>query len=118
MIMKTGRKLLRRLRGRAGESIAEVLVALLISALAMMLLAGMINSSWKVLDSSRAALADYNAQESVLTAQGSSDRTGTVTASLGGDAVKLNADTNVQIPVKYYVNDAVGGKPVVAYKAG
>ena len=45
MIKKIGNSLKRRLKSRSGESITEVLVALLISTLGIVLLAGMINSS-------------------------------------------------------------------------
>lgn len=54
------KRLLNRLRSQSGESIAEVLVSLLISAVAVVLLVGMIGASTKVvLRSTRAMHAQY-----------------------------------------------------------
>ena len=44
--------IVKKLRSRAGESIAEVMVALLISALGMSLLVGMIGASVRVIENS------------------------------------------------------------------
>lgn len=48
--------LIARLRSRAGESIAEVLVALLISVLGIALLVGMIGASTHIIDQSTDAM--------------------------------------------------------------
>ena len=48
--------LIARLRSRAGESIAEVLVALLISVLGIALLVGMIGASTRIIDQSTDAM--------------------------------------------------------------
>ena len=58
------RKLVRkRLVSRAGESLAEVLVALMISALGLMMLAGMISSSSSLVMKSKDTMRDYIAAE-------------------------------------------------------
>ena len=48
--------IVKKLRSRAGESIAEVMVALLISALGMSLLVGMIGASVRIIDNSTKAM--------------------------------------------------------------
>lgn len=57
-----------KLRGRAGESIAETLVAVLISALALVMLAGAISAAANVITRSRTAVNEYN-EDTVVTIQ-------------------------------------------------
>lgn len=53
-------RIVRKLRGKAGESIAETLIALLISALAMIMLAGAIGAASDIIKrSNTAAEAHY-----------------------------------------------------------
>ena len=56
-------KVTQKLKSSAGESIAEVLIALLISALALMMLAGMINAASNTVTTSREILEDYYGAE-------------------------------------------------------
>ncbi len=55
--MKT--KLINRLRSKSGESIAEVLVALLIAALSLTMLAVMISSTVRMVETGKAKMTDY-----------------------------------------------------------
>ncbi len=54
------KKIAAKLRGRLGESIAETLIALLISALALMMLAGAVSAAANVITRSRTAMNTYN----------------------------------------------------------
>ena len=63
----------RRLREQRGESIAEVLLAVLISALALVLLAGMISASADMIEHSRNTMDDYIAAENALAEKSASD---------------------------------------------
>ena len=47
-----------KLRGRAGESLAETLIATLIAALALTMLAGAIGSAARIINTSRDAMKD------------------------------------------------------------
>ena len=98
-----------KLRGRAGESIAEVLVALLISAVALVMLASMISASTNMIQRSREQLAEYYAQNNVLTTQ--------PTDGTAGKAkfVKKDGTATLSIDVKYAINDKLGMGTVVAY---
>ena len=50
---------LRKLYSRAGESIGETLIALLISALALLMLAGAVSSAGKIVTRNKAAMEKY-----------------------------------------------------------
>ena len=52
-------KVTQKLKSSSGESFAELLIALLISSLALMMLAGMINASANMVSTSRKTLENY-----------------------------------------------------------
>ena len=60
------KRVMRRLRSRAGESLTEVLVALLVSALGLMLLAGMINASSNMVIRSKDVISSYVGAETSM----------------------------------------------------
>ena len=53
------KKIMAKLRGKAGETIAETLIATLIAALALTMLAGAVASAAKIVTGSRTAIANY-----------------------------------------------------------
>jgi len=53
------KKTLKKLRSRAGESIGETLIALLISALALLMLAGAVSSASRIVTRNKTAMEDY-----------------------------------------------------------
>lgn len=55
------RRLLDKVRSQAGESIAEVLVALLISSIALVMLASMISSTTNMVNNSKTTMEKYYA---------------------------------------------------------
>jgi len=121
--MKTSEKLLRKLRQRAGESIGEVLIALLISTLGIMLLASMVTSSVRLVDDSKAKMQRYINAENAIVAQGSSTLSGEVSMTYydttpGRTTTLHDGCASEEIAVKYYVNTEIGEHPVVTYKAG
>ena len=50
---------LRKLYSRAGESIGETLIALLISSLALLMLAGAVSSASRIVTRNKTAMEDY-----------------------------------------------------------
>lgn len=104
------KKLRDRLRSRAGESIGEVLVALLISVLGLMLLAGMIAASTRMVQRNRESMNAYIDGGNKLAEQSAQDGSGTVTLNYGGSASST-------VNVSYY-KTTVNGKTVISYKAG
>lgn len=94
-----------RLKSRKGESIGEVLAALLISALALTMLAAMIASASRMVEESSQNLnAYYQAQNGLAAPSGTPADTGT--ATLTGE------EYSVQWDVEYYV----GSDSTAAYQ--
>ncbi len=53
------KRMMAKLRSSAGESIGETLVALLISALALLMLAGAVTSAARMVNTSKTAVTEY-----------------------------------------------------------
>lgn len=114
--MKKRNTVTARLRGRAGESIGEVLAALLISAIALMMLASMVASSSNLVMKSEQAIEAYIAAQNELAVQGGVGAEGTVTVTSGENAIELYDGAGTSIQVIYYENNTVAGDPVIAYR--
>ena len=110
------RKITKR-RAQAGETIAETLVALLISALALTMLAGSITSSAKLVQKSRDKLDAYytsNEEDGVITMKsGGSAGTVTIKEETTDVSNKLSDQT---IGITYYINDEFTKTPVISYQ--
>lgn len=107
----------KRKRSTAGETIAETLVALLISSLALLMLAGAITSSAKAVQKSRdkmGAYYDLNEEESGVVKQAADGVTVTVTIKDTGDMEKIASRT---VPVTGYVNQEFEKTPVISYQS-
>ena len=102
------KKCLAKLRGCIGESIAETLIALLISSLALLMLAGAISAASRVITASKTKMDQYYAADNALTEYGA--KKGTVTVVLKEDKLE---QTFYDVP--YYVNDTFGGNPTIMY---
>lgn len=85
-----------RLRGQGGESIAEVLIAVLISAVAMVMLASMIITAGKLVSDSRTKLTAYYAQNEALTKRES--------GSFATAVLKKGNENVAQYTVQYLCN--------------
>ena len=100
------------LRNDRGESITEVLVAIVISGLAILLLATAISAAVNTNNASRRAMNEYYAaNNNVVQAQGSTTKDGTVSITLNGSAVSLGNTANIPITCRIgqQVNDTVIG---------
>ena len=110
--MKRITKLLRgKLRSRRGDSIAEVLIALLISSVALVMLASMISTSVRMITASRKALEDYYAKSNELSVLAATDDTSAVTVS-----EQLLDGEGTEIAVYACENDSLRGDAPVAYR--
>ena len=67
--MSLKNRIRKKLKSEAGESIAEVLIALLIAALALTMLASVISSSANIINNSKKKLSDYYAANEELSAE-------------------------------------------------
>ena len=114
------RKQKNKLLDHTGESIAETLVALLISALALVMLAAIITSSSNIIKRSRSKLDTYyNGNEYVVNMSGTTVPenvnavSGTVTIGLAAAGNSLSPQ---EINVTFYKNASFGSNPVISYK--
>lgn len=105
-------KITSRLKGRSGESIAEVLIALLIAALAMTMLVTAISSTTKIITQSKAKMTSYYDENSGLSSH-TGGTSGSVNFKVDGDVKFLT--TGNDVAVAYETNDEVANKPVIAY---
>ena len=107
------KRICKRLRSRAGETIAEVLIALLISSLALVILAQMITSASNMVQTSERAMKDYYSGNNKLAKQTENGTSATATLKMG-ESGTLNTSTSIL----YFENDKkLGGIDVIAYKA-
>lgn len=109
MMLQLGKRMRRKLRSNAGESIGETLVALLISALALVMLAGAISSTANMITTSDAKMGEYYDGDDVLVQQSS----GAVASSVTIQGTKTAAQTR---NISCYTNAVFASKPVVAYQ--
>ena len=101
-----------KLRGNRGESITEVLVAIVVSGLAILMLATVIAAAMNVNKTSQRAMNDYyEANNSVVS--GGVATTGTVSLTAGGSPVSLGNDSGIE--VSCHVGEQADGTPVVSY---
>lgn len=107
------RNWIRKIKSRKGESLAEVLIALLVSVLGLVLLASMITTSVNIVTKSKKSMKEYNDAEKNLISQSGSSGTGKIVIE-GGK--KLTSDLSDQVTVNYYSNDLEGNRTIYTYK--
>lgn len=116
-----------KLRGQSGETIAETLIALLISALALTMLAGAIGAAARVVTRSENKMQAYYQANNALATPGLSDDdtdddtivnvspgTGTM-AVAKSDGTALALADEASLDIQYTSNNEFSAKPVVAY---
>lgn len=113
-IIKTLReKLIRRLRSNSGESFAETLVSLLISVLALTMLAGAISTASGLITKSRTKIDSYQDNIEAVIAAESVGITGTGTVTIEKE---LTDTINIApLDIVFYSTD-FGSTPVGIYK--
>lgn len=114
---------IRKLASKAGESIGETLVALLISALALMMLAGAVSSGMNVVEASKKAIGDYYIVNNAVVARDTDAPTSNGSALAGFGTGTLNVTVTNLLPgtsafdlsASYWKNEQLSGVPVIAY---
>ena len=104
-------KLIRKIKSRAGESLAEVLIAVLIIAVSAMLLASMISSTLSIVTRSEAAYEEYY-QENETLETFSSSTPSTVTIKITGSDDSYSI---APIDVNCAKNERISSHTVVSY---
>ena len=110
----------RRTRSRAGESLTETLVALLIAAIAITMLASMIMTSTEMIHRSKNDFDAYYAQNNILAehpADGGTGAQATLSSGAGDTAQTIELQNGAStVAVKVYENSEAPDKtPVVSY---
>lgn len=100
--------IMKKLRSRSGETLAETLVALLIAAVALVMLASMISSTTGIVTQSKETIETYYAANNTVAEQGGASTSGSVT--IAGD----NIDSQ-SYEVSYDINSTFSGTPVISY---
>lgn len=114
--------MIKKLKNQNGESIAEVLIALLISSFALVMLATMLTSTMKMVTASKIKSENYTKEGNKLAVMSEEDKyaEGTVAMYSGDDALAakytLSDNGEEDIPVEYFINEESGKNTVVAYK--
>ena len=107
-------KMMQKLRSRAGESISEVLIAMLVSALGLAMLAGVITTSTRIITKSRETVKTYTQAENALESHDADSleaKSGTVVFAYGDGSDRFDS-------VNYSVNygsKTIGAKNVTVY---
>ncbi|MCR5294087.1 MAG: hypothetical protein K6E30_02775 [Lachnospiraceae bacterium] len=118
------RRIKRKLKSSSGESIVEVLVALLISALALTMLAGMVTASQRIITRSEQVLKAYYSSENALEKFDSNGAVRSVAAvkvekteATGDVSIKRLKEDEDTLSVYVYTNNTeIGGRKVASYQ--
>ena len=105
-----GKRALKKLHSRRGESLVEVLVTLLICVLALGMLSTAIITSSAVTKNSDKKVNDYYTAMNDIAKMAGTGKEGKITISESGSSFSETYD------VEYFVNDTYGNKPVIAYR--
>lgn len=107
-------KIRQRLRDKSGETLAEVLISLLVSALALVLLAGIINASSTIIQKTDKTMKDYYGGYEELAETGTA-KDGTVTITLKNEGATLLSFKDIEVDI-YTDPVKIGGKEIMIYK--
>lgn len=113
-------RLFRKVYSHAGESIGETLVALLISAFALMMLAGAVSSGMRIVTNSKEKMDAYYQVNNAMVARATAAPTvnGTAVTGFSGTitvSIPKLLPTGTIPPTTYWKNDQLGAAPVIVY---
>jgi hypothetical protein len=120
------KKMKARLKSQSGESIAEVLVAVMLSAIGLTMLALMISATTRMVIRSKNITSDYVGSNNQLVEKGDTTFNGEVEVlfvdpvSGVGQYILLTDESSedYKISVRYYINNNIGNVSVTSYKKG
>ncbi len=110
--MKHCSRFLKKLKNRAGETISETLVALLIASLALVMLASMISSTVNLVSTSKTKMNAYYQDLSGLENLSGADSTATITIR---PSSAIETFSTISETIKYETTEAFS-ETVVAYE--
>lgn len=105
---KRGQSVLKKLRSKAGESISETLISLLVASLALMMLAGAVSSGTGMITKSRTKLGEYYEKNDALVMVSPNPSDASIT-------IKADGLTDQTVQIQYTQNTEFGSQTVVSY---
>lgn len=111
LLRKAGNKL----RSKRGESIIEVMVAIVIGLFSVLMLGEVISTSAKLDRESRETMSQYYASNNQL-ASAFADNSAAGQAGLVRIKGTGDDNTEIKVDVQYFVNDKIGTNKVAAYR--
>ena len=116
---KTGLNLKKKLQSKAGETIAETLVTMIILSLAVLMLAGAVVTAARV--NKQADNTDTSFRTGTEIATGTTEATVTLseenaTGRAATDGIATGGSSKIEIPVRVYQSRNSSGKSYVYYK--
>ena len=112
------RRIMGRLGSRRGESITETLVALLISSLALVMLAGAIGKAATIVKNSETQMTRYYEGLNQLGSPGDSGMSFSIKDRTGKEIYLAHKEGAPKNDLKYAVNASFPERPVIAYCMG
>ena len=109
------RSVIGKIESQGGESIGEVLVALLISSIGLTLLAMMVSSSSRMVERSKSTVHNYIEQSNILEDHSKPGTSGTLSFSCDS-TTKIADNSTAPIDIEYYTNEVIGNNKVISYK--
>ena len=104
-----------RLRTTRGESITEVLVAILVAGLAVLMLATVIAVAANSNAKSRDAMNEYFAANNNIAAETVANGTGSVSLADANTNETVRLSTSSSISVNYYISEQYDDTPIATY---
>ena len=111
--MKLSERLKKKLKMSRGESIAETLIALLISSAGLMMLAYMITAGGKLVTGSRTRMSEYYEKNNIIAEQ-KGEAEGTLSVTITDK--NLTTPLSQTFTVDYFENDTQKKIPVISYR--
>ena len=109
MVIRRKKRICHKMSSERGDSIAEVLIALLISSLALVMLASMITSAANMIMKSKDTMTSYYSESTSLDYPNKNN--GSITVTIG--------DEKKDISIKYYKTEkSFTNPPIVSFRAG
>ena len=101
-----------KLRSTSGESIAETMVAVLISSLALLMLAGTINSASRLITKGQDKMVEYYDANNALAEQSGTEKT---EVSVTGSAGSVGISESWSNQPYYKVSSTFGDKKLITF---
>ena len=112
---------MKKLRSKAGETLTETLVALLIGTIALAMLASMIGSTTRILKQTDGVLKEYYSDASSLAVHDESVKYGSGTVSCSGTIPLCKGDGLTDdglVNITYYSFEGPDGTVITTYERG